>query len=119
MTIANVLPTFRVADLDAAVSWYQAFFGRGPDRHPMDGLVEWQLTEGGGIQVFRAAEGAGTTNVTISVDDVDAYLADLAGQDIRAEAFDTPSGQFRLATIQDPAGNTITLAQDLGAAATT
>jgi predicted enzyme related to lactoylglutathione lyase len=114
MAIANVLPTFRVADLEAAVSWYQAFFGRAPDRRPMTGLVEWQLTEGGGVQVFHAADSAGTTNVTISVDDVDAHLADLAGRGISAEAFDTPSGQFRLATIQDPAGNIITLAQDLG-----
>jgi hypothetical protein len=48
------------------------------------------------------------------VDDVDAHVAGLAGRGISAEAFDTSSGQFRLATIQDPAGNTIKLAQDIG-----
>jgi glyoxylase I family protein len=114
MTIVNVLPTLLVADFDDAVTWYQRFFGRVPDRRPMDGLVEWQLTEGGGVQVFHSADSAGTTKVTISVDDVDTYITNLAENDISAEAFDTPSGQFRLATIRDPAGNMITLAQDLG-----
>jgi predicted enzyme related to lactoylglutathione lyase len=114
MTIVNVLPTFLVADFDAAVTWYQTLFGRAPDRRPMDGLVEWQLTEGGGVQVSRVGEGAGCANVTIGVDDVDTQLATLAGTGISAEAFDTPSGRFRLATIRDPAGNTITLAQGLG-----
>lgn len=115
MTIANVLPTVRVANLEAGVAWYQALFGRAPDRRPMEGLVGWQLTQGGGVQVYQAVEGAGAANVTFGVDDIDAHLADLAGRGIRAEAFDTPSGMFRLATIRDPSGNTVTLAQDLGA----
>ncbi len=114
MTILNVMPELMVTDFDAGVAWYQTFFGRAPDRRPMDGLVEWQLTGGGGVQVFRSADSAGTSNLTIAVDDVDAQVADLADRGISAEVFEAPSGRFRLATIQDPTGNTIRLAQDLG-----
>ncbi len=114
MTILNVMPELMVADFDAGVAWYQTFFGRAPDRRPMDGLVEWQLTEGGGVQVFHDTDSAGTTQITMAVDDMDAHVADLADRGISAEVFDAPSGRFRLATIQDPAGNTITLVQDLG-----
>lgn len=66
--------------------------------------------------MFHSTDSAGTTNLTITVDDVDAHIADLADRGISAEALDTPSGQFRLATIADPAGNAITLAQDIGQA---
>jgi hypothetical protein len=49
------------------------------------------------------------------VDDVDALVGQLAGRGLTLEPFNVPSGQYRLALIQDPAGNTITFAQDLGA----
>jgi predicted enzyme related to lactoylglutathione lyase len=113
MAVVNVLPVLMVEDFDAAVTWYEALFGRAPDRRPMDGCVEWQLAGSGGVQVYRDAESAGGSTVIIGVDDVDAYVAELGGRGIGAETFDVPSGQFRLATIQDPAGNTITLGQQL------
>ena len=113
MTVVNVLPVLMVDDFDAGVTWYEALFGRPPDRRPMDGCVEWRLAEGGGIQVYRAADAAGAATAIIGVDDVDAFVTELAGRGISAAAFDVPSGQFRLATIQDPAGNTITIAQEL------
>ncbi len=114
MTILNVMPELMVADFDAGVAWYQTFFGRAPDRRPMDGLVEWQLAGGGGVQVFHSADSAGTSNIAIAVDDVDAQVAGLVDRGITTEVFEAPSGQFRLATIQDPAGNTIRSAQELG-----
>jgi predicted enzyme related to lactoylglutathione lyase len=112
MAVVSVLSVLMVDDFDAALPWYESLFGRPPDRRPMDGCVEWQLAEGGGVQVYRAAEGAGAATAIIGVDDVDAYIADLATRGISAEAFDVPSGQYRLATIQDPAGNTITIGQE-------
>lgn len=43
-----------VTDHEAAVEWYGAVFGRPPDRRPMDGLAEWQLSGTEGVQVFAA-----------------------------------------------------------------
>ncbi|MDQ3148048.1 MAG: VOC family protein [Actinomycetota bacterium] len=108
-----MLAEIMVVDFDPAVRWYGSFFGRPPDRRPMDGLVEWQLTDGGGLQLFRKADCRGGVNVTIAVDDVDAHLATLAERGISGETFDSPLGQLRLATLRDPEGNTITLAQGL------
>lgn len=118
MKFVNVLAEVVVADFDAAVAWYQRFFGRTPDRRPMAGLVEWQLTPGGGLQIFHSADGSGTAHVTLAVDDVGACVAGLGDRGIEVEApSDSSSGRFRIATIQDPDGNTIVLAQGLGDAA--
>jgi len=113
MSIVNVLTTLQVDDFDSAVWWYEKLFGRAPDRRPMDGLAEWQLTAGGGVQVYLNAAAAGVTTVVIGVENLDAHLADLGGRGIGAEAFDVPSGKFRLATVQDPAGNTLTFSEKL------
>jgi predicted enzyme related to lactoylglutathione lyase len=115
MTVVNVLPVLPVGDFDAAVAWYESVFGRAPDRRPMNGCAEWQLAQSGGVQVYRSDAGAGATTAIIGVDDVDALVGQLAGRGLTLEPFNVPSGQYRLALIQDPAGNTITFAQDLGA----
>jgi glyoxylase I family protein len=113
MSIVNVLTTLQVDDFDSAVGWYEKLFGRAPDRRPMDGLAEWQLTACGGVQVYLNAAAAGATTVVIGVENLDAHVADLGGRGIGAEAFDVPSGKFRLATVQDPAGNTVTFSENL------
>jgi predicted enzyme related to lactoylglutathione lyase len=111
--VVNVLAVVPVADFEPTVQWYERLIGRAPDRRPMDGCAEWQLARTGGIQVYHAPDDAGSTNVIVGVDDVDEHVAVLAGRGVDVEAFDVPSGQFRLATLQDPAGNTITFGQTL------
>jgi predicted enzyme related to lactoylglutathione lyase len=114
MRVVNVLPTMQVADFEVAVTWYETLFGRPPDRRPMDGLVEWHLTDTGGIQVYQTREGAGATSVVIAVDDVDGLVAELTDRGLSLEAATVPSGQFRLAPVHDPGGNTIVFSQELG-----
>ena len=63
--IANVLAEMIVSDHAAAVEWYAALFGRPPDRRPMDGLAEWQLSSTGGLQVFERSEEAGSSFATL------------------------------------------------------
>jgi hypothetical protein len=41
--VNNVLAGIVVADVDTAADWYTRLFGRGPDAHPMPGLVEWHF----------------------------------------------------------------------------
>ena len=60
MEFDNVLAHLDVGDFDGALSWYEKFFGRKADRRPMDGTAEWQLSAGGGIQIYRDAGAAAT-----------------------------------------------------------
>jgi glyoxylase I family protein len=113
--VINVLAVVPVAEFDACVQWYEQLIGRGPDRRPMDGCAEWQLAPTGGIQVYLAPDDAGSATVILGVDDVDAHVAELGRRGVEVEPFDVPSGQFRLATLQDPAGNTITFGASRGA----
>ncbi|MFG2862278.1 VOC family protein [Streptomyces sioyaensis] len=52
--------------------------------------------------------------MTIGVDDVDRQVAVLKQRDLDVEAVQDTPGGFRIAAISDPAGNIVTLAQDLG-----
>ncbi len=72
MTITAALASMTVTDLDRAGAWYAALLGRGPDARPMDGLLEWHLPGGSGVQVWSEPDRAGRSGVTLAVDDLDA-----------------------------------------------
>lgn len=112
MNITHMVAVIHVDDHDAAVDWYTLLFGREPDRRPMEPSAEWELGDGRGIQVYRDPDRAGGHDVIVGVDDVDSALAELATRGITGEAYTVPSGQFRLAELTDPAGNTVVLAHE-------
>lgn len=115
MTVTNVLAQVTTADFEAASRWCEALAGRPADEVSMAGTASWQLTPNGGIQLFADADHAGTGRVTIAVDDVDAHMAGIADRGLdRVVPQDTESGQFRVAVVADPDGNTLTFAQPLG-----
>ncbi len=107
--ITNVFAEVLVADHAAAIEWYTTLFSRPPDRRPMDGLAEWQLSPTGGLQVFERAEGAGSSFATVIVDTVAPVTQHLTSIGIDAEVQTVSSG-FAVATVQDPDGNTVTFA---------
>ena len=113
MQFTNVLAVLMVDDFETAAAWYERFFDRGPDRRPMDSCAEWQLADGGAVQVFGKGPTSGGSTVVLGVDDVDARAAELAARAIDAEVSTTPGGAFRLATTTDPAGNTVMLGRSL------
>lgn len=113
MSFVNVVPSLQVSAFDTTVAWYEQLFGRAPDRYPMDGCVEWQLATSGGLQIFRNPEQPRATTWILGLDDLDAFVAELDHRGIAAEPFNVPSGQYRLAQLQDPSGNTIMLSQEL------
>ncbi|MET0863357.1 MAG: VOC family protein [Nakamurella sp.] len=112
MTFSNVLAHVEVQDFQAGVNWYTTLLGRAPDRRPMDGCVEWQITGSGGIQLY-AGESAPCT-VIIGVDDANEFATELTTRGLRADVMTVPSGQFRVATIKDPAQNTLLFTQSMG-----
>ena len=115
MGITTVTTVLNVGDHELCVAWYSDVFGREPDRRPMDASAEWQLTDTGAVMVYADAERAGGGNVIIGVDDLDVAAAELYERELIIEPYTVPSGQFRLAELADPSGNTVTFAQVLDA----
>ncbi len=112
MSVSTVLAVVCVSDLDTSRQWYERLFGRPADLVPMESLAEWKIADGGWLQVFNDAERAGSSFLTLGVNDLDEQIADLASRDLSAEEIpaDAP---MRLAQIKDPDGNVITFGQKL------
>ena len=108
MTFQTVLAQATVGDLAAAERWYAALFGRGPDATPMDGLLEWHLGDGSGVQVWAEPERAGRSSIVLG----ESALAGLAAR-LTGAGIDHPGPQqatsSRILPLQDPDGNRVTV----------
>ncbi|MFG3656781.1 VOC family protein [Streptomyces sp. NPDC047706] len=115
VAIRTVYAVIPVADFEAARAWYERLWGRPADREPMSGLAEWEVIEGGAIQLLLEPDRAGAAMLTLGVDDVagEVRLAAERGLDL-GTVQDTPGGGFRIAAVNDPAGNVVTFAQGIG-----
>src|SRR4051794_1250622 len=71
MGVTNTTTVLNVADHELDVAWYSDLFGREPDRRPMEGSAEWQLTATSAVMVYADSEAAGGANLIIGVDDLD------------------------------------------------
>jgi len=86
--------------------------GRPADVIPMDGLIQWKITERGGLQLVRDANHAGNTQMTVIVDDLTSRMADLSSRGLTDGAI-TTGEVARFAAVTDPEGNTIVFAEAL------
>jgi hypothetical protein len=115
MPIDAVLAGVAVADFDAALAWYERLLGRPADRRPMAGLAEWHFPEAGVIQVIQNADRAGSALLTLSVSDLEAYVAGVKERGLAPSAIDdTTSDKVLFATIADEEGNSVTLVEQRG-----
>ena len=112
MPITNILAEVTVADFSTALVWYERLLGRPADQFPMDNLAVWQITETGGIQVWRDVDRAGKALLTLKVDNLKAHMAGLAQQGMTSQS-ETKTQNVLTATVIDPDGNRITFAQTL------
>jgi len=109
MSIKYVLAVVPVGDFDGAHSWYERFFGRPADNLPMEGqLVEWQVTDGGWVQVTHDANRAGSGLLNFAVDDLAQHVAEISARGLTPGAIETVSKGVQLSAITDPDGNRIT-----------
>ena len=113
MGVTQTTTVINVADHELGVAWYSDLCGREPDRRPMEGSAEWQLTPTSSVMVYADTNAGGGPTLILGVDDVDAEAAALYEREIVLEPHTVPSGQFRLAELTDPSGNTVTFAQTL------
>lgn len=104
-----VLAVVAVSDLEEGRAWYTKLFGREPDNNPMPNLVEWQVTDGGWVQVTEDPVRAGHGMLNLAVSDIEEGARELREIGLAAgEIVDANKG-VRLCPLADPDHNVIHL----------
>ena len=109
MTVTNALASLAVRDLELSTMWYEKLLGKGS--HPMAEVVEWQLEQGGGLQVYEAPERAGQGSCTLIVSDIDEIADRLQSGGLAADAEPARNDRVDTLMIKDPDGNSIAFAK--------
>jgi predicted enzyme related to lactoylglutathione lyase len=110
MSIHNALAGVAVSNLQVSILWYEKLLGRPADSRPMPEVAEWHFARGGWLQVFHDAGRAGSSTVTLAVSDIRGELEQMGQEGITAGR-KTTSGKVNTATIEDPDGNQIVIAE--------
>jgi len=109
MNLQKTYTALLTADLAAAESWYTKLLGRGPDYRPMNTLVQWELSDKGGVMLSTSDGIAGRGAMFLYVDNVAAERLRLQGRGI-VLGDDMEGDYSTLAQVRDPDGNLLTLA---------
>ena len=109
MDLQKVYTALLTSDLAAAERWYTKLLGRGPDYRPMDTMVQWELSDQGGVALSTDNDIAGRGVLFLIVDDVAAERRRLHGLGI-VLGDDIEGDYSTLAQVRDPDGNLLTLA---------
>ncbi|HEY2192121.1 MAG TPA: DUF4440 domain-containing protein [Actinomycetospora sp.] len=113
MTTTNVLAGVLVKDWAGSQDFYATVFGRRPDRVPMHGCAEWVVPGGGCLQLVEDATRAGSSSVTLTVDDVRAERDRIAAAGIVVPAVWTVPDFIHAVTFSDPEGTQVTLVEPI------
>ena len=109
MPIEHLLAVVPVADIDRARAWYERLLGREPDNRPMDGLMEWRVTDTGWLQLTQDTDRAGTALLNLAVEDLGQHLDELRSRDLDPTDVHEVTKGVELSSLSDPDGNQITL----------
>jgi predicted enzyme related to lactoylglutathione lyase len=105
-----------VSDRANALPWYEAFFGRTADEIIGEEHL-WQTGESAWVVIddrpVRAAR-VGGAMITFGVSNLDDILTRLAAHDITHEPVETYGNGVRHVVIEDPDGNSLSLAEAPG-----
>lgn len=108
MTVTGVLAQATVGDLGEAEDWYQRLFGRPADSRPMDGLIEWHLGDGFGVQVWSESDRAGRSTVILQVDDLDGFAGRVKDLGL-TDGVPQEATTSRVLPMEDPDGNRVVI----------
>lgn len=95
-----------VRDFQASRPWYEQLLG-APTFSPHATEAVWTLAENRSVYVVEHADGAGTSVVTILLDDLDARLAAIAVRGLEPDEIETYSDGTHKAIYRDPDGNEV------------
>ena len=96
-----------VAALGVAMDWYQQLFGRTADIVANEHEVMWRVAGNGWLCVIEDPERAGRTVVTISVNDLNRFVADLFCRGIAAGPIEAVGEAGHKSNVVDADGNVI------------
>ncbi len=96
-----------IQNLDTALPWYQRLFGRPPDVVVNGDEVMWHVASAGWVYIVGDIERAGRGLVTLSVRDLDAFVADAAARGASGSPIEPVGDAGRKASYADPDGNLI------------
>ncbi|TKW66404.1 MAG: hypothetical protein DI616_10625 [Paracoccus denitrificans] len=112
MNVNTIFATIHCTNLATATEWYTRLFDRDPDAAPMDGLKEWHLSDGSGMQLVEDHHRAGQGAATLGVSRIEGFAKRMTqpgmpiGDIIQGDA-------ARILMLTDPDGNQIVLAEAL------
>jgi predicted enzyme related to lactoylglutathione lyase len=95
----------RVRDYAAARPWYEQLFGE-PSFLPHDTEAVWTVADERSVYIVEHPD-AGSSVVTLFVDDLDAVVAAIAERGLEPDERETYSNGVRKITYQDPDGNEV------------
>jgi glyoxalase/bleomycin resistance protein/dioxygenase superfamily protein len=94
----------RVREFETARPWYERLLGE-PTFFAHATEAVWTLAENRSVYVVEQADGAGSSVVTIFVDDLDADVAAIAARGLEPDERLTYANGVRKAIYRDPDGN--------------
>jgi hypothetical protein len=95
-----------VTDLSAGQKFFACLFGKPPDVLVNENEVMWRVNESAWLYVVVDPPRAGHALAALSVPDIDATLAELAGRGLQPASLEEHEGGARKAIFLDPDGNT-------------
>jgi hypothetical protein len=96
----------RVRDYAAALPWYEQLLGE-PSFFPHATEAVWTLAEERSVYVVEDSDRAGQSVVTLFVDDLDAWVAEIAARGLEPADRETYSNGVRKVTYRDADGNEV------------
>ncbi|MEV4381084.1 VOC family protein [Streptosporangium sp. NPDC049644] len=96
-----------VTEYAAALKWYERLLGSPPTFVASDTEAVWELAEHRFVFIEQRPERAGYAMHTIFVDDLDAFVAQIAERGLAPAERETYSNGVRKTTYRDPDGNEI------------
>ena len=111
MVVSFVFAGVAVADFAAAYEWYVRLLGRGADMFPHERESVWRLTPTGSIYVVEDRERAGSSLLTLALDDLDACERRLRDGEFSFSE-ETDGGAPRRLVVRDNDGNRLTFFQN-------
>lgn len=94
-----------------ACVWYERLLGRGPDMLPNAIEAAWKIEASAWLYVIADADRAGSALLTVIIDDLDAFSAELAGRGLTPVEIEEEPGNYRKAIYRDPEGNSLGFGQ--------
>lgn len=107
--ITGAMANVTVSDIERAQNWYVKVLGREADVSPMQGLLEWHLTDDSGLQVWTEPDRAGRSTVVVRESDLDGVAARLTEVGVAHDGPQSGGGQ-RILPLSDPDGNRVVFA---------